>query len=215
MSRLPIPGSDDGTWGGILNDYLSQAHNVDGSLKTAGIVSAGSEVISNKGVSSGYMGLDVSGRGAQPPKFHAATHSVGGTDALITGTPLTIGTTNVSGSGPGYALSDHVHAERLIVTASQQSGSAYSLVLGDAGTVIEFTSGSGITLTIPTNASVAFPIGTIIEVFQYGAGQVTVAGAGGVTLRSDGGKVKTAAQYATIGLRQRAVDEWILNGDLA
>lgn len=33
MARLPQPGSDDGSWGGILNDFLSQAHNADGSLK--------------------------------------------------------------------------------------------------------------------------------------------------------------------------------------
>src|SRR5450759_3092467 len=33
MSRLPIPGSDKGTWGEILNNYLSQSHNSDGSLK--------------------------------------------------------------------------------------------------------------------------------------------------------------------------------------
>ena len=33
MVRLPQPGSDSGTWGQILNDYLSQVHNTDGSLK--------------------------------------------------------------------------------------------------------------------------------------------------------------------------------------
>ncbi|MGE5299194.1 MAG: hypothetical protein ACM3KF_04095 [Acidobacteriota bacterium] len=33
MPRLPIPGSDEGSWGQILNDYLSQAHKSDGSLK--------------------------------------------------------------------------------------------------------------------------------------------------------------------------------------
>ena len=33
MARLPIPGSDDGTWGDVLNDYLSAAHNTDGTLK--------------------------------------------------------------------------------------------------------------------------------------------------------------------------------------
>ena len=32
MARLPNPGSDDGTWGTILNDYLAVAHNTDGSL---------------------------------------------------------------------------------------------------------------------------------------------------------------------------------------
>lgn len=33
MSRLPTPGGDQGEWGTILNDYLSQAHNDDGTLK--------------------------------------------------------------------------------------------------------------------------------------------------------------------------------------
>jgi len=33
MARLPQPGKDNGTWGNILNDYLSQAHNSDGALK--------------------------------------------------------------------------------------------------------------------------------------------------------------------------------------
>jgi hypothetical protein len=32
MTRLPIPGSDKGTWGDILNDFLSQSHATDGSL---------------------------------------------------------------------------------------------------------------------------------------------------------------------------------------
>lgn len=33
MPRLPQPGADAGSWGTILNDFLTQAHNVDGSLK--------------------------------------------------------------------------------------------------------------------------------------------------------------------------------------
>lgn len=36
MSRLPTPGSDDGSWGGILNDFLGVEHNADGTLKTSG-----------------------------------------------------------------------------------------------------------------------------------------------------------------------------------
>ncbi len=39
--RLPIPGSDDGTWGDILNDFLSQEHNADGSQKTLGVTKGG------------------------------------------------------------------------------------------------------------------------------------------------------------------------------
>lgn len=36
MARLPNPGSDDGQWGAILNDYLGKEHNSDGSLRTDG-----------------------------------------------------------------------------------------------------------------------------------------------------------------------------------
>jgi hypothetical protein len=40
MSRLPVPGGDNNVWGGVLNDFLSQAHNADGSLKSNVIGSA-------------------------------------------------------------------------------------------------------------------------------------------------------------------------------
>jgi hypothetical protein len=41
MARLPSPGSDDGSWGDILNDYLHQSHNTDGSLKSSAVTAAG------------------------------------------------------------------------------------------------------------------------------------------------------------------------------
>lgn len=41
MSRLPIPGNDNDTWGDILNDYLNQSHNSDGTAKDASTTSKG------------------------------------------------------------------------------------------------------------------------------------------------------------------------------
>lgn len=38
MARLPISGSDEGTWGTILNDFLSVEHNNDGTLKASGTI---------------------------------------------------------------------------------------------------------------------------------------------------------------------------------
>lgn len=101
-----------------------------------------------------------------------------------------------------------------IIAATPQAGD-YTLALSDVGRVVESTDAAAATFTIPPHADVAMPVGAVIEVFQYGAGAVTIAGGVGVTLRSDGARVRTAAQYATIGLRQRAVDEWVLTGDLA
>lgn len=41
MARLPVPGSDDGAWGVVLNDFLAQSLNGDGTLKSAALSAAG------------------------------------------------------------------------------------------------------------------------------------------------------------------------------
>lgn len=105
-----------------------------------------------------------------------------------------------------------------IGVASQQNGN-YTLVLGDIETTVESVSAVAVTFTIPTNANVAFPVGTLVDFAQYGAGQVTIVGAAGVTLRyyspSSSASAKTIAQYAVIHARQRALNEWWLWGNLA
>lgn len=102
-----------------------------------------------------------------------------------------------------------------MVLTSTQEAAAYTLAATDAGTILEVTSATAITVTIPPNSSAPFPVGTVLEVFQYGAGQVTIAAGAGVTLRSYNSLVHTAGQYASIGLRQRAANEWVLTGNLA
>lgn len=62
MSRLPLVGQDDNAWGDILNDFLSQSLNSDGSLKASSITVAGGEQTSNKGRAGGYASLDGSAK---------------------------------------------------------------------------------------------------------------------------------------------------------
>ena len=93
-----------------------------------------------------------------------------------------------------------------------QTGTTYTLVLTDVAKVISLTNAASITLTIPTNATVAFPTGTQILLYQGGAGQVTVGGAG-VTIRSQGSKLKLTGQYAVGGLLKVGTDEWVLFGN--
>ena len=95
-----------------------------------------------------------------------------------------------------------------------QTGTTYTLALTDAAKVVSLTNGSAITLTIPTNATTAFPTGTQILLYQGGVGQVTVGGAG-VTIRSQGNKLKIAGQYGVVGLLKVATDEWVLFGNTA
>ena len=93
-----------------------------------------------------------------------------------------------------------------------QTGTSYTLVLSDVAKVISLTNAASITLTIPTNATVAFPIGTQMLLYQGGAGQVTVSGAG-VTIRAQGSKTKITAQYGVAGLLKVGTDEWVLFGN--
>lgn len=93
-----------------------------------------------------------------------------------------------------------------------QTGTTYTLALTDVAKVVSLTNGSAITLTIPTNATVAFPTGTQILLYQGGAGQVTVGGAG-VTIRSQGTKLKITGQYAVAGLLKVGTDEWVMFGN--
>jgi hypothetical protein len=110
---------------------------------------------------------------------------------------------------------DSVTAANLNGVADVNTKTAnYTLVLADAGRVIEFNSASNLTLTIPTNASVAFGSGTMVTITRRGAGEVTVAGASGVTLRSSDSRTKISKQYAAAGLIKLDTNEWMLIGSL-
>lgn len=102
------------------------------------------------------------------------------------------------------------------VEVNAQSGTAYTLVLGDAGKLVTCENASAITLTIPANASVAFDTGTVIAVAQLGAGTLTIQGDTGVTVNGvSAGSDALSAQYATASLVQMATDTWLVAGGLA
>jgi hypothetical protein len=90
----------------------------------------------------------------------------------------------------------------------------YTLVLADANKIVGIDNAAARTLTVPTNATVAFPVGTAITIRQPGAGQTTVSPAGGVTLNSRGSAFKLAGQYAYATLVKVASDTWELSGDI-
>lgn len=113
-------------------------------------------------------------------------------------------------------LADRVvgSAEYDSLTLNAQTGTTYTLVLADAHKLVTLNNGSAITLTVPPNSSVAFEIGDQVNLLQLGAGQVTVAAGSGVTLRSEGTKVKLTGQYALATLVKIGTDEWVLVGNL-
>ena len=98
-------------------------------------------------------------------------------------------------------------------TINAQTGTTYTLVLGDAGDLVTLSNAATVTLTVPTNASVAFPVGTVVDLARLGAGGVTVAAAGGVTVNATP-SLTLRAQYSAATLIKLATDTWLLVGDL-
>jgi hypothetical protein len=101
-----------------------------------------------------------------------------------------------------------------LITTNRQTAS-YTLVLSDADKLVEMNVASANNLTVPLNSSVAFSTGTQILLAQYGAGQTTVVATSGVTIRSNGAKLKLNAQYSGATLVKIAENEWYLFGDIA
>lgn len=91
---------------------------------------------------------------------------------------------------------------------------SYTLVLADAGKLIRCNKATVMSITIPTNAASAYSIGQRIDIMQYGAGQVTIVGDTGVTLRATP-TAKLRATYSTASIIKIATNEWVLAGDLA
>jgi hypothetical protein len=101
---------------------------------------------------------------------------------------------------------------KLIVTNRQTA--SYTLVLSDADKLVEMNVATANDLTIPLNSAVAFATGTQILLAQYGAGQTTIVPTSGVTVRSNGAKLKLNVQYSGATLIKIDTDEWYLFGDI-
>lgn len=91
--------------------------------------------------------------------------------------------------------------------------SDYTLVLGDAGAYIRMTSASANELEVPENSSVAFPVGTVIQVRQAGAGQTSIVAAAGVTINT-AETLLLRKQGSTAALIKVGTNSWDLTGDL-
>jgi hypothetical protein len=102
-------------------------------------------------------------------------------------------------------------APSTLVTNAQAA--SYTLVLTDKDKLVEISNASANNLTVPLNSSVAYPIGSQINILQTGVGQTTVVATGGVTINATPG-LKLRAQWSSATLIKRAENTWVLIGDL-
>lgn len=105
------------------------------------------------------------------------------------------------------------------LTLNAQTGTTYTFVLTDnRNKLVTASNAAAQTYTIPLNSSVAFPTGSIINIIQIGAGQVTIQGASGVTVASTGAAAtapKLRVQYSAASLIKVGTDSWYVVGDIA
>ena len=90
----------------------------------------------------------------------------------------------------------------------------YNLGLADAGQTLLIDSTSDRTVTVPLNSAVPFANGQRIDVVRLNTGNVTFAGAVGVTINSKNSNKKIAARYSGATLIKTGTDTWVLIGDL-
>ena len=102
-----------------------------------------------------------------------------------------------------------------MIAINAQTGASYTAVLTDDGKLVTVSNASANTFTIPPNSSVAYGIGTQINIAQLGAGQVTITAGAGVTLNSSGAKLKTKDQYSVATCVKTDTNTWFVVGNLS
>lgn len=189
------PYGSEWIWNGYAWD------SVDGPGGTGG---SGTSGTSGSSGTSGTSGLNGSSGSSGTSGISGTSGSSG-----IDGTSGSSGTSGTSGSG----TSGTSGTDTSIVTINGLTGS-YTLQLTDGGSLVEITSSSNTTLTVPPNASAAFSTGTQVLLARGGTGGMSVTGAAGVTINSPQGFLSLNYQYSGATLVKRATDTWYLFGDL-
>ena len=107
------------------------------------------------------------------------------------------------------------------LTLNAQTGTTYTFALTDANnTLVTASNASAQTYSIPTNASVAFPVGAQLNIIAIGAGQVTINAvtSGTTTILSNAATAaspKLRVQYSSATAIKVDTDKWYVVGDIA
>ena len=137
----------------------------------------------------------------------------------VSATATTASTGTTSGaitSGGGLGVAGRTSTTDLTVTNTPitiqgenvQTGS-YTLALTDRNLSVTMNNSSAATVTIPADAAVNFPVGSILVITRIGSAALTLAASGGVTVSAGG--TGNLALGETVSLRKRAANNWIVN----
>jgi hypothetical protein len=123
-------------------------------------------------------------------------------------------------SATGDVLSAAMYNGLTAFTVNTAQTADYTAVLNDQYQVIQpMNKATAIAFKIPTNASVAFAVGTVITVLNIGVGTCTISAvtSGTTTVLSAGGTAAapTLAQYKSAACIKTATDTWYVVGAIA
>ena len=96
-------------------------------------------------------------------------------------------------------------------TINAQTGTTYAPVLADENRFVTLSNAAAITVTLPSNATQAFPIGTEIDFLWLGVGKPTFTNGSGATLNAAVGKA-ISARYGKVSAKKIAINDWVLYG---
>lgn len=120
------------------------------------------------------------------------------------------GAATPSGTNVFSTENDLATKQNVLVTNNSQTGISYILALTDD--YVTCTNANDVTVTVPLNSSVQFPIGKVITLEQGGIGQIIISPAGGVIVNSLDSGTKSSGQYAILQIVKKATDVWTLIG---
>ena len=140
--------------------------------------------------------------------------SVSGNQVSVIDAPVFTGT--VDASAAGVEFSDGIQTKVGVpsLTTFTEKTASYTLdSVNLSDSIIEMNSATPVTFTIPTNATLAWPVGASMDIFQTGVGEVTIVGDNGVTVNATPG-LKLRTQWSSATILKRGTDSWVVYGDL-
>lgn len=221
----PLDSLLDGDLGSQLSDMMgsSLAGGFKNSLAQGGKIIIGGSNLLGSVPSLGSLGSTtilggsglIQGVGKKMVTLAAGKLSFAGGISLSS-----LGLSGGSGSsafslGPGGLSIGGKNLSKMLAPEPLTKSADYTLELEDAGGVVTMDSASANVLTIPPESSVAFEIGTTINIIQVGVGQTSIAPGSGVQLYSGNSHRKLARQYAKATIIKKAANQWILYGDIS